>query len=116
MEKKLKMVKDIAENYKEMREENINGVLAQNTKLIDECNKLRTKNEEFKRNIRQYEKELSDLLRKKERSNQMKREQDSFNLKNINKKLQENENKISDQQHKLESMSEEVKGMLRHKS
>ena len=56
MEKKLKMVKDIAENYKEMREENINGGLAQNTKLIEECNKLRNLNEDFKRNIRQYEK------------------------------------------------------------
>lgn len=50
------MVKDIAVNYKEMREENINGVLAQNTKLIEECNKLRKMNEEFKRNIKNYEK------------------------------------------------------------
>ena len=45
MEKKLKMVKDIAINYKDMREENINGVLAQNTKLIEECNKLRKLND-----------------------------------------------------------------------
>ena len=109
MEKKLKMVKDIAQNYKEMREENINGVLAQNTKLIEECNKLRNKNEEFKRNIRQYEKELSDLLRKKQRNNSLKREQDSMNLKNINKKLKENEIKITDQHQKLEHMSDEIK-------
>jgi hypothetical protein len=54
MEKKLKMVKDIAVNYKEMREENINGVLAQNTKLIEECNKLRKMNEDFKKNIKVY--------------------------------------------------------------
>lgn len=65
MEKKLKMVKDISENYKEMREENINGVLAQNTKLIEECNKLRSLNDEYKKNIQMYEKELADLLRKK---------------------------------------------------
>ena len=69
------MVKDIAENYKEMREENINGVLAQNTKLIEECNKLRSLNDEFKKNIRQHEKDLADLIRKKERNNQMKRDQ-----------------------------------------
>lgn len=56
MEKKLKMVKDIAENYKDMREENINNVLAQNTQLIEECNKLRNLNEEYKKNIQQYEK------------------------------------------------------------
>jgi hypothetical protein len=54
MDKKLKMVKDISENYKEMREENINSVLVQNTKLIDECNKLRSLNDEYKRNIQQY--------------------------------------------------------------
>lgn len=48
-----------------MREENINGVLAQNTKLIEECNKLRSLNDEYKKNIQQYEKQLADLLRKK---------------------------------------------------
>ena len=65
-------------------------MLAQNTKLIDECNKLRTLNDEFKRNIRQYEKELADLMRKKERNNQIRKEQESMNLKGINKKLKEN--------------------------
>ena len=48
------MVKDIAVNYKEMREENINGVLSQNTKLIEECNTLRTMNEEYKKNIKNF--------------------------------------------------------------
>lgn len=62
------MVKDIAENYKDMREENINNVLAQNTQLIEECNKLRNLNEEYKKNIQQYEKQLADLLRKKEKN------------------------------------------------
>ncbi len=32
-----------------------------------------------------------------------------MNLKGINKKLQENEVKISDQQNKLENISEEIK-------
>lgn len=86
MEKKLKMVKDIAVNYKEMREENINGVLAQNTKLIEECNKLRKMNEDFKKNIKVYEKELSDLLRKKDKIGHKKLD-DSINLKGINRKL-----------------------------
>lgn len=86
MEKKLKMVKDIAVNYKEMREENINGVLAQNTKLIEECNKLRKMNEDFKKNIKVYEKELSDLLRKKDKIAHKKLD-DSINLKGINRKL-----------------------------
>ena len=99
-----------------MREQNINGVLAQNTKLIEECNTLRTLNEDFKRNIRQYEKELADLMRKKQRNNELRKEQESFNLKGINKKLKQNELKITDQHQKLENMSEEIKQMLRHKS
>lgn len=87
MEKKLKMVKEIAVNYKEMREENINGVLAQNTKLIEECNKLRSLNQEFKDNIKKYEKELGDLIRKKEKASSMKMQKDDLNLRNINDKL-----------------------------
>ncbi len=37
-----------------MREENINGVLAQNTKLIEECNKLRKMNDDYKKNIKNH--------------------------------------------------------------
>lgn len=70
-----------------MREENINGVLAQNTKLIEECNKLRKMNEEYKRNIKNHEKELSDLIRKKDKTSQIKKLDDTINLKGINKKL-----------------------------
>ena len=91
-------------------------MLAQNTKLIEECTKLRSKNEEYKRNIRQYEKELADLLRKKERTNQIKKEQEAFNLNNINKKLKENERNITDQYANLQNISEEAKELLRHKS
>lgn len=82
------MVKDIAINYKEMREENINGVLAQNTKLIEECTKLRQMNDEYKKSIKNHEKELSDLIRKKDKSVQIKKMNDSINFKGINKKLE----------------------------
>lgn len=102
------MVKDIAVNYKEMRQENINGVLAQNTKLIEECNKLRKMNEDFKKNIKIYEKELSDLLRKKDKIAHKKLD-DSMNLKGINKKLEQHELKINDQKQELASMNEQIK-------
>ena len=108
------MVKEIAVNYKEMREENINAVLAQNTKLIEECNRLRSLNQEFKDNIKKYEKELSDLIRKKEKAATMKVQKDDFNLKNINDKLKENEVKIGEQHNKLEGISEEIKQILKH--
>jgi hypothetical protein len=95
------MVKEIAVNYKEMREENINAVLAQNTKLIEECNRLRSLNQEFKENIKKYEKELSDLIRKKEKAATMKVQKDDLNLKSINDKLKENEVKIGEQHNRL---------------
>lgn len=44
-------------------------------------------NEDFKKNIKIYEKELSDLLRKKDKQGQKKLD-DSVNLKGINRKLE----------------------------
>lgn len=55
--------------------------------MIEECNKLRKMNEDFKKNIKIYEKELSDLLRKKDKIAHKKLD-DSMNLKGINKKLE----------------------------
>lgn len=56
MNRKLNLIKSTAENYKEIREDNINTILGQNTKLIEECNLLRRSNEVFKRDIKKYEK------------------------------------------------------------
>lgn len=47
-------------------------------------------NEEFKDNIKKYEKELADLIRKKEKASTMKVQKDELNLKGINDKLKEN--------------------------
>lgn len=116
MEKKLKMVKDIAVNYKEMREENINGVLSQNTKLIEECNLLRKMNDQYKKNIKNYEKELSDLVRKKDKTTQIKKIDESMNLKGINKKLDEHEVKILDQKQELASMNNQIKEIIKSRS
>ena len=44
-------------------------------------------NDEYKKNIKNYEKELSDLIRKKDKTAQIKKIDDSINLKGINKKL-----------------------------
>lgn len=35
MNKKLQMIKNTAESYKDIREDNINTILSQNTKLIE---------------------------------------------------------------------------------
>ena len=116
MEKKLRMVKDIAVNYKEMREENINGVLSQNTKLIEECDVLRKKNDEFKRSIKNYEKELSDLLRRRDKASQIKRADDNLQLGGINQRLQEHEHKLHDQKQELASMNQQIKEIIKSKS
>lgn len=110
------MVKDIAVNYKEMREENINGVLAQNTKLIEECNKLRKMNEQYKKNIKNYQKQLSDLLRKRDKTAQIKKMDDSINLKGINRKIEEHEVKINEQKQELTSMNDQIKEIIKSKS
>lgn len=46
-------------------------------------------NQEFKKNIKNYEKELNDLLRKKDKATQIKKMDDSINFKGISKKLEE---------------------------
>ena len=44
-------------------------------------------NEEYKKNIKTYEKELNDLLRRKEKTSQVKKMNESANLKGISKRL-----------------------------
>lgn len=72
-------------------------------------------NEDFKKNIKIYEKELSDLLRKKDKQGQKKLD-DSVNLKGINRKLEEHELKINDQKQELASMNEQIKEIIKSKS
>ena len=111
MNRKLTLIKNTAENYKEIREDNINNILGQNTKLIEECNQLRRSNETYKRDIKKYEKELGEYMRKKEKV-EVKRKSTGANLAGLNKKLQENEAKISHQQNKLEHIDQEMKEIL----
>lgn len=72
-------------------------------------------NEDFKRNIKVYEKELSDLLRKKDKTAPRKLDE-SINLKGINRKLEEHETKIQDQKQELASMNEQIKEIIKSKS
>ena len=90
--------------------------MSQNTKLIEECNKLRTMNEEYKKNIKNFEKELSDLVRKKDKNSQIKKIDESINLKGINRKLEEHDVKISDQKQELASMNDQIKEIIKSRS
>ena len=52
---------------------------------------------------------MSDLIRKKEKTAQIKKIDDTVNLKGINKKLEEHDAKITDQKQELASMNNQIK-------
>lgn len=73
-------------------------------------------NEQFKKNIKGYEKQLSDLMRKKEKTTQIKKLDESINFKHINKKLDEHQTKINDQKQELASMNDQIREIIKSKS
>ena len=70
MTKKLYLIKLTSDKLKDIREDNINTILSQNTKLIEECNLLRSENEKYKKEIKNVEKLLSDAIRKRQKLKQ----------------------------------------------
>jgi regulator of replication initiation timing len=65
MTKKLYLIKVTSDKLKEIREDNINTILNQNTKLIEECNMLRGENEKYRKKIKNVEKLLAEAIRKR---------------------------------------------------
>ncbi len=63
--KKLYLIKVTSEKLKVIREDNINTILNQNTKLIEECNMLRGENERYRKERRKIEKLLAEAIRKR---------------------------------------------------
>ena len=62
-------------------------------------------NEQYKKNIKNHEKQLSDLLRKRDKTAQIKKIDDTINLKGINRKIQEHQFKINEQKQQLTAMN-----------
>lgn len=56
------------------------------------------------------------MLRKKDKVTQIKKIDDSMNLKGINKKLEEHELRINDQKQELATMNEQIKEIIKSKS
>ena len=54
MNKKLWLIEETCKKLKEIREENIDQILTQNTKLIEECNTLRSENEKYSKLVKKY--------------------------------------------------------------
>lgn len=67
MTKKLHLIKITSEKLKKIRGENINTILNQNTKLIEECNMLRGENERYKKEMKKIEKLLAEAIRKRKK-------------------------------------------------
>lgn len=49
MNRKLWLIDETNKKLKEIREENVDQILNQNTKLIEECNIIRAENERYKK-------------------------------------------------------------------
>ena len=65
--KKLYLIKETSKKLKRIRDDNINTILNQNTKLIEECNLLRNENERKKKEIKKVNKLLAEAWRKRDK-------------------------------------------------
>ena len=63
--KKLLLIKENSKKMKKIRNDSINAILAQNTKLIEECNLLREENEKNKKELKSVEFQLTEVMRKR---------------------------------------------------
>jgi len=104
MQKKLYLIDVTSQNMKKLRDDNINTILNQNTKLIEECNLLRTENETQKKEIKKIEKLLHEAIRKREKLRQANQNQNPAMMKQLNDKYDENQEKLKSQQIKLSNI------------
>lgn len=65
MNRKLWLIDETNKKLKEIREENVDQILNQNTKLIEECNIIRAENERYKKLTRNVQKMLMEAKRMK---------------------------------------------------
>jgi len=69
MNRKLWLIDETNKKLKEIREENVDQILNQNTKLIEECNIIRAENERYKKLTRNVQKMLLEAKRMKTKKN-----------------------------------------------
>lgn len=85
MNRKLWLIDETNKKLKEIREENVDQILNQNTKLIEECNILRAENERHKKLTRNVQKMLMEAKRMRN-----KKQNKKPNLKKLMQKYEEN--------------------------
>lgn len=99
MNRKLWLIDETNKKLKEIREENVDQILNQNTKLIEECNILRAENERYKKLTRNVQKMLLEAKRMKNKKGQKKP-----NIKKLVKKYEENTMQLKSQTTQLNNL------------
>eukprot|EP00825_Cyclidium_porcatum_P024627 TRINITY_DN2700_c0_g1_i1.p1 TRINITY_DN2700_c0_g1~~TRINITY_DN2700_c0_g1_i1.p1 ORF type:complete len:271 (-),score=65.92 TRINITY_DN2700_c0_g1_i1:114-926(-) len=120
MTKKLYLIKETSKKLKQIREDNINNILYQNTKLIEECNLLRAENEKYRKEIKEIEKLLASAMRKRQKLRnqedqqklQIQQKSSPIQLNKLMKKYETNEEKLQQQKKQLENIQEQVQDMI----
>jgi len=78
MTKKLNLMKITSRKVRDIKEGNINIVLKQNQRLLEECNELRTENHAYDREIGRAEFMIEDISKQEQNYRAMRAEESNF--------------------------------------
>ncbi|KRX00640.1 WD40-repeat-containing domain [Pseudocohnilembus persalinus] len=111
LKKKLHLIKETSGKLKVIRDDNINTILNQNTKLIEECNLLRGENERYRKEMKKIEKLLAEAIRKRtklrEKNKELNKNQQSpSQMRTLLAKYGENQDRLDVQQNQLANIRE----------
>lgn len=102
MAKKLNLMKITSKKVKDIKEDNINIVLRQNQRLLEECNLLRTENHVYDTEIRSAEDQIEEITRKEQAFRGLRAQQTLLNQ--LEKKFKQNQQQLDQQQRRLDDV------------
>ncbi|CAK83220.1 unnamed protein product (macronuclear) [Paramecium tetraurelia] len=111
MTKKLYLIKVTSDKLKKIRDDNINTIFNQNTKLIEECNMLRSENDRYSKKIKHVEKLVKDADRLLQRLKPKLNKQPKLNQ--IEKQIEEQKQKVQNQKTKLSNLKDSMSQILK---
>ncbi len=112
MNKKLHLMKSTSRKIKEIREDNINIVIKQNQKLIEECNLLRTENGAYYKEIRKADIMLKQSVQSHEKLRELRKGKEHKSVG----KLSELERRVQEQKEALQRQRHSINRLLENKS
>ncbi|EAR86922.2 WD domain, G-beta repeat protein (macronuclear) [Tetrahymena thermophila SB210] len=111
MTKKLHLIKITSDKLKQIRGDNINTILNQNTKLIEECNLLRGENERYRKEMKKIEKLLAEAIRKRQKLRNQS-SQNPAQMKKLIEKYDENEEKLQSQKERISNIKQSIEEIV----